>query len=66
MHVCSISNLKRIGAVVIKKLKMFKYYLALYFINFGRGLPALYRHAFSFSYIYVVSEKEMVLKTGQF
>jgi hypothetical protein len=25
--------------------------------NFGRRLPALHRHAFSFSYIYVVSEK---------
>jgi hypothetical protein len=25
--------------------------------NFGRGLPALHHHAFSFSYIHVVSEK---------
>jgi hypothetical protein len=31
--------------------------------NFGRDLPALYHHAFSFSYIHVVSEK--IFKKGQ-
>jgi hypothetical protein len=30
--------------------------------NFGRGFPALHHHAFSFSYIHVVSEKKMFLK----
>jgi hypothetical protein len=35
--------------------------------NFGRGLPALHHHAFSFSYIHVVSEKKIFfLRIGQF
>jgi hypothetical protein len=33
--------------------------------NFGRGIPALHHHGFSFSYIHVVSE-EIFLKIGLF
>jgi hypothetical protein len=64
---CIISNLKRIGAVVIKrKLKMFKfpwgqnYYPEDYkFHNFGTGLLALHHHAFSFSSTCGVVEKKI-------
>jgi hypothetical protein len=34
--------------------------------NFGRHIPALHHHAFSFSYKHVVSEKKIFLKIGQF
>jgi hypothetical protein len=61
--------LKKIGAVDSKKKlkKMFKCLAPPWGQNlypevneihsFGRGLPALHHHAFSFSYIHVVSEK---------
>jgi hypothetical protein len=62
-------NLKRIGLVVIKKLKMFKFLAPpwgqnLYpggheIYNFDRGFPALHQHAFSFSCTYVVVEKKI-------
>jgi hypothetical protein len=32
--------------------------------NFGRDLPALHHHAFSFSYIHVVSEKNFFLNSS--
>jgi hypothetical protein len=34
--------------------------------NFDRDLPALYRHAFIFSYIHVVSEKKIFQKLVNF
>jgi hypothetical protein len=33
--------------------------------NFSKGLPSLHHHAFSFSYIHVVSEKKIFFKIGQ-
>jgi hypothetical protein len=65
-----IPNLKRIGAVVIKKLTDTIYHVCPplgqnrypeeYEIhNFGRGLFALHHHAFSFSSTCVVVEKKI-------
>jgi hypothetical protein len=34
--------------------------------NFGRSLPALHHHAFSFSYIHVVSEKNIFYQLVNF
>jgi hypothetical protein len=62
------AHLKRIGAVVIKKLKMFMFALPweqyrypedYEFHNFGSGLLALHHHAFSFSSICEVVEKKI-------
>ena len=72
-----ILNLKRIRAVYMyKKLKIFKCFVPPWrqnpypgdhqIYNFGRGLPALYHYAFSFSQTCAVVEKKIFENSSLF